>query len=183
MEPASSERFSIRSTDAKDAAAPDGAELRTAFSAGSEYSVGIEDEVMLVAPDTLELVASGPEVLERLSGDDRFKLELPASQLEIVMPPAAAAGELAAPLLDARRALAVAADGIALPVAVSVHPFSAGLGVLNDAGQYEYTIVDMPRSPVASSCARCTCMSASATRTAPWRSTTWRAHTCRCSPR
>lgn len=121
---------------------PDGAALRAAFDAGTAYSVGIEDELMLVHPETLELGPYGPAVLERLPGDERFKLELPTSQLEIVIPPAATATELTGPLLDARRALAVAADGIARPVAVPVHPFSPGLGALNDAERYAHTLAE-----------------------------------------
>ena len=81
-------------------------------------------------------------MLERLSGDDRFKLELPTSQLEIVTAPVSVPGELTAPLLDARRALAAAAEGIARPVGVPVHPFSSGLGALNDSERYAHTLAE-----------------------------------------
>ena len=77
--------------------------IEAAFDAGTAYSVGIEDELMLVDPDTLELGACGPPVLERLHGDERFKLELPTSQLEIVIPPRERSRAGAGSLLDARQ--------------------------------------------------------------------------------
>src|SRR5690242_16009140 len=100
MEGASLPPFSIPPAGPANAAgAPDGDAVRAAFDAGTAYSVGIEDEVMLVDPVTLELVSAGPQVIGRLGGDDRFKLELPASQLEIVTTPSTAAGALGGPLL------------------------------------------------------------------------------------
>ena len=51
---------------------------------------------MLLDPETLELAPRAPEVLARLDGDPRFKLELPAAQLEIVTPPRASVRERAA---------------------------------------------------------------------------------------
>ncbi len=128
--------------DDEPAPVPDGATLRAVFDAGTAYSVGIEDELVLVEPETLELGPYGPAVLERLSGDERFKLELPTSQLEIVTPPVSTAAELTRPLLDARRALAAAAEGIARPVGVPVHPFSPGLGTLNDSERYAHTLAE-----------------------------------------
>lgn len=141
MEQASSEPISFPPVPASNAS-PGSDELREAFDRADTYSVGIEDEVMLVDPDSLGLVPAGPTVLERLDADERFKLELPTSQLEIVTRPAATAAELAAPLLQARQTLAAAAEGIARPLGVPVHPFSPGLGVLNTSERYTHTIVE-----------------------------------------
>lgn len=57
-------------------------------------------------PDTLERTLRAQEVLSRVGEDPRFKLELPAAQLEIVVEPAATVPEAAGALLDARRDLA-----------------------------------------------------------------------------
>src|SRR5438270_809183 len=93
---------------------PTAARLRAAFDAAPAYTVGIEDEVMLLDPDTLGLVPLASDVLERLGGDERFKLELPASQLEIVTPASRDLGDVEAVLLDARRTLAARAEPLAL---------------------------------------------------------------------
>jgi carboxylate-amine ligase len=118
------------------ASSPSAAELREAFDRAPAYTLGIEEEVMLLDPGSLELVPAGPELVARLPDDPRFKLELPASQVEIVLPPMADAGSVAAALLEARRTLAAAADGLARPAAAGVHPFSAGVGELNRTPSY-----------------------------------------------
>jgi carboxylate-amine ligase len=115
-------------------------ELRATFDSRAAYTVGIEDEVMLLAVDSLELCPSGLEVLALLGGDPRFKLELPASQIEITTPPCQGVSEAAAALLDARRALAEAVDGMVCPAAAGVHPFSSGVGELNQLPSYERTV-------------------------------------------
>jgi hypothetical protein len=62
--------------------------LRAAFDGQSPLTVGLEEEVMLLDPQTMDLSPSAAEVLARLGGDPRFKPELPASQLEILTEPA-----------------------------------------------------------------------------------------------
>lgn len=115
-------------------------ELRAVFDDVPPLAVGIEDEVMLLAPESLELAARAPEVLDLLNGDHRFKLELPASQLEIVTPALATVTEVAEALLEARRTLAERTSGHVRLAAAGVHPFSAGLGKLNRLPRYEHTI-------------------------------------------
>jgi carboxylate-amine ligase len=119
--------------------APDARVIRQAFDAAPELTVGLEDEVMLLAPDSLELLPVASQLLGRLAGDARFKLELPASQLEIVTPVATAVGTLREALLQARRDLAARGDGLVRLAAGGVHPFSCGLGELNQLPVYEHT--------------------------------------------
>jgi glutamate---cysteine ligase / carboxylate-amine ligase len=102
--------------------------------------VGIEDEVMLLAPDTFGLAACAPQTLALLDGDPRFKLELPASQLEILTPPLLDITEAAALLLEGRRALAEGTEGLVRLASAGVHPFSPGVGELNRLARYEDTI-------------------------------------------
>ena len=61
--------------------------LRARFDAPDALGVGIEEELFLLDRETLDLLPNAREVLERVDGDPRFKLELPAAQLEIVTPP------------------------------------------------------------------------------------------------
>ena len=93
---------------------------------------------MLLDPETLDLAPVAPEVLARLGGDPRFKLELPASQLEIALPPArSVAGAGARSWRAARRELARAAEGLALVAGAGLHPFAPAEGAMNAGERYE----------------------------------------------
>ena len=85
---------------------PSADDLIAAFERTATYTVGLEDEVMVLEADTLELAPRAREVLARLDGDGRFKLELPASQVEIITAPRDTVPEAAAELALARRELA-----------------------------------------------------------------------------
>ena len=119
---------------------PTADELRARFDAAPPYTVGIEDEVMVLDPDTFELAPRAREVLARAGEDERFKLELPASQLEIVVGPFSTVAEAAAALLEGRRALSRHADGLVRLAAAGVHPSSSGVGELNRTERYMRTI-------------------------------------------
>jgi carboxylate-amine ligase len=116
--------------------AAEAARLRSAFETERPLTVGVEEELMLLDPASHDLLPRALEVLGRLEDDARFKREMPAAQLEIAGPPAATVAHAAAVLLDARRSLAAAADGIGLPAAAGVHPFAHGDGALNDGERY-----------------------------------------------
>jgi carboxylate-amine ligase len=124
----------------------DAAALEQAFGAPSPPTLGLEEEVFLLAPATLDLAPVADEVLAGLDGDPRFTRELPAGQIEIVVPPAATVGEAVAGLAAARTDLARATAGqVGLAVA-GLHPSAAAEGVLNagpryDATAQEYAIV------------------------------------------
>jgi glutamate---cysteine ligase / carboxylate-amine ligase len=124
--------------DRREPAAPLTAEaIRATFDATPAGTVGLEEEVMLLDPDTYELSPCAPAVMERLAGDARFKLELPASQLEIVSTPTASPADLRTQLIRAREVLSGASRGIAAPACAGVHPLSPGRGELNSGPRYE----------------------------------------------
>jgi carboxylate-amine ligase len=111
--------------------------VRDAFEADAPMTVGIEEELMLLHPESLDLAPVASAVLERLDGDQRFKPELPAAQLEIMLPPVATVGEAAAALAAARADLATAAGGLALPAGAGAHPFAAVEGELTSGERYD----------------------------------------------
>jgi carboxylate-amine ligase len=113
--------------------------LRAAFDRATPYTVGIEDEVMLLHPETLELAPVAQELIARMDGDERFKLELPASQLEILSPISTSVAEVGEGLLNARRAAAARANGLVALASAGVHPFSSGVGELNRLDRYRQT--------------------------------------------
>jgi glutamate---cysteine ligase / carboxylate-amine ligase len=99
-------------------------------------TIGLEEELMVLDAETLDLAPRAGELLARMDGDPRYKPELPAAQLEIVVP-AATVGEAAAALAAARADLAAGAgDGIALAGA-GAHPFAAVAGALSSGPRYE----------------------------------------------
>ena len=113
--------------------------LRSLFDAVDPLTVGVEEELMVLDPETLDLSPKGDEVLKRVAGDDRFKGELPAAQVEIATPPLGSAGAVEEALAASRRDLVSAVEGRWRFGAAGVHPFSAAEGVLNPAGQYQDT--------------------------------------------
>ncbi len=116
----------------------DGDRLAAAFEAVEPFTVGLEEEVMLLDPETLDLSERAPELLARLAdGPSPFKLELPASQLELVSPPRRTVAEAAADLAVARRELIEVAAGVARPAAAGYHPFAAAEGALNRGRRYD----------------------------------------------
>jgi carboxylate-amine ligase len=115
-------------------------ELRARFDAPGALGIGLEEELFLLDPETLDLLPRAREVLERVGGDPRFKLELPAAQLEIVTPPAPDVASAVAGLRDARRDLARAAEPFGPLMTAGVHPTTAEFGVLTDDARYRRTL-------------------------------------------
>jgi len=114
-------------------------ELRAAFDAPRPMTIGLEEELFLLDPETLDLAPRAAEALAATNGDPRFKLELPAAQLEITLPPLATVPEALGQLRQARRDLAEATTGLVAPVAVAVHPYAAAEGELNRGPRYNRT--------------------------------------------
>ena len=114
-------------------------ELRAIFDAPRPLTVGIEEEVMLVDPVSLDLA---PIARELLDGDATLKLELPASQAEVATAPATRVADAIAELAAGRRRLAERAEGRARVIAAGVHPFAAPLGELNRGERYDAILAD-----------------------------------------
>ncbi len=139
MEGAARERGAIPAPEPANAL-PDADALRAAFNAPQPYTVGIEDEVMLLDPDTLELTPVAQGLLGRCGQGDPFKLELPAAQLEIVPPISQSVDPLGEALLSARRTVATRGRGLVTLVSAGVHPLSSGIGELNHLPRYRRTL-------------------------------------------
>jgi carboxylate-amine ligase len=123
----------------------DAQQLRAAFDAPAPFTVGLEEEVMLLEPATLDLAPRAAEVLDALGGDPRYKQELPAAQLELVLPPVRTVAEAIADLRAARANLVRASDGLVRLAAAGVHPFAAPEGVLNSGERYDHTRLEYGR--------------------------------------
>ena len=115
-------------------------ELREVFDAPPPLTVGLEEEVMLVDPVTLDLAGVAAELLD--GGTPGLKLELPASQAEVITAPAQRVADACAELVAGRRRLAALAGGRARLIAAGVHPFAAPLGELNRGERYDAILDD-----------------------------------------
>jgi glutamate---cysteine ligase / carboxylate-amine ligase len=111
--------------------------LRERFDAVAPLTVGLEEELMLLDAETLDLLPRAVDVIARTEGDERFKLELPAAQLEIVLPPTSTVAESASALAAARRELTIAANGLGVLAAAGAHPFADPVGALNGGPRYD----------------------------------------------
>jgi glutamate---cysteine ligase / carboxylate-amine ligase len=120
-------------------ASPSERELRAAFDAAAPLTLGIEEELMVLDAGTLDLAPRTGELLAAAGDDPRFKPELPAAQVEIVLAPVASAGEVASALGAARGDLARVADRVGLRLAgAGAHPFAAPEGELSDGDRYAF---------------------------------------------
>jgi carboxylate-amine ligase len=116
---------------------PTADELRAAFESHEATTVGLEEELMLLDAETLDLAPHAREVVAELDGDPRFKIEMPAAQLEIVTAPRATVADAAAELADSRARLVEALAGRFRVAGAGAHPFASGLGPLNAGARYE----------------------------------------------
>jgi carboxylate-amine ligase len=112
--------------------------LAAAFDAAEPLTIGIEEEVMLVDGETLRPAPRGAELLAALGDDPRFKLELPAAQIELLTPAVRSVPEAVACLRVARRDLQRIAGGLGLrAMSAGAHPFAAATGPLNAAPRFD----------------------------------------------
>jgi carboxylate-amine ligase len=102
--------------------APTAEELRRRFDETTPFSVGLEEEVLLMALDGHDPVPWAPQVIERAGRPSQIKEELPTCQVELVTQPHALAESATAELDAARHLLAGACEGLARPAAAAVHP-------------------------------------------------------------
>jgi glutamate---cysteine ligase / carboxylate-amine ligase len=128
-------------------APPTADDLRRALDAPSALTVGLEEEILVLDPETLDLAPVAEDVLAATGGDARFKRELPAAQLEILTAPAATVGAAARELAEGRAALLAAAGGRARFAGAGAHPFAAPDGVLSGHERYAFTRAEF--GPVA----------------------------------
>jgi glutamate---cysteine ligase / carboxylate-amine ligase len=117
---------------------------RRAFDHDLDFTVGVEEELMLVDPQTFDLAPVIEDVLPILDGDVRFEHELRAAQIEIVTPVCATAADSCRELGHARRHLVEQLGGRWRILAAGTHPFSTRHGEVTEAARYrqiadEYT--------------------------------------------
>ena len=111
-------------------------QVREAFERAGGCTIGLEEELMIVDPATLELAPLNAQLLEA-AGDDRlFHPELRACQVEIATPVCRKVSEACGWLEHGRRRLLEAAGESARLLAAGTHPASADWGDLTEQARY-----------------------------------------------
>jgi carboxylate-amine ligase len=106
-----------------------------AFERHSRFTIGVEEELMLLDPVTLDLAPVAPDLLP-LVGDPHFSTELNAAQLEIITPVCGTATEACLELSRLRRQLHETLAGRYRALACGTHPFSTRRAEITDAQHY-----------------------------------------------
>jgi carboxylate-amine ligase len=116
------------------------------FAGGvTDFTLGVEEELMLLDPVTLDLSPAAARLIAATGGDTRYHEELPASQVELTSPICQDASEIREALLEGRRDLLRAAGGMVRLAGAGTHPFagaegatSAGPRYAEIAGEYQW---------------------------------------------
>ncbi len=110
--------------------------LRDAFSDPGVFTVGVEEELMLVDARTLGLVPCAEALLQQADSPNPFRAELMAAMVEVVTPVMAGADDVCAVLSGARDELVrLAPDGV-LVAAAGTHPTAGGDAVVTPSERY-----------------------------------------------
>jgi carboxylate-amine ligase len=117
---------------------------RRAFSHALPYTLGVEEELMLLDPGTFELAPAIDGTLQLIGHDRRFAPELRAAQIEIVTPVCATVSDACRELRSARSKLVAVLDRRYRLLASGTHPTSRSHGAITDDTRYrqiadEYT--------------------------------------------
>jgi carboxylate-amine ligase len=109
--------------------------FEAAFDAPEPFTIGAEEELMLVDRESLDLVPEAQRVLAGL--DSRYASELRAAQLEIVTPVCATAADVCRELASARRALIERLPPELALLAAGTHPTSTRWGEITNGERYK----------------------------------------------
>lgn len=119
--------------------------LRAMFDASPvSLTVGAEEELMLVDPQSGRLVGEIEHVLHRMGGDSRFQAELRRAQVELVTRTCLSAVDAGRELATARVDLAEATSPVAAAIACGTHPAAVDPGPISRGERYEAIASDNP---------------------------------------
>jgi glutamate---cysteine ligase / carboxylate-amine ligase len=113
------------------------AALRERFDGVTDHTVGVEEELMLLDPDTLDLLPAAARVHSELGGRVSLRTELPAAQVETASPVCDSIEAATWSLSDGRRQLGAGVEGWARLAGSGTHPFAAPEGALRDDPKYD----------------------------------------------
>ena len=110
--------------------------MRALFDGVTDHTVGVEEELMLLDPDTLDLLPAAARVDAELGERVSLRAELAAAQIETASPVCDSIAQAAQTLAAARRELGAGVAGWARLAGAGTHPFAAPEGPLRDLPRY-----------------------------------------------
>lgn len=119
-------------------------DLRALFDARSAFTVGVEEELILLDPATLEVAPQSDLALGLVGTDDRFGGELREGQIELRTPVCGNAVAAAIQLANARLDLSRRLEGRLSFAASGTHPFSSAWGSIGSARRYRQIAEEYP---------------------------------------
>ena len=110
----------------------------------ADHTIGVEEELMLLDPDTLDLLPEAARVRAELGDVVSMRTELLAAQLETASPVCATIAQAAHELDGARRALATGVAGWARLAGAGTHPFTDPEATVIDDPKYANLVAEFP---------------------------------------
>ncbi len=110
---------------------------RAVFDEAPPFTLGLEEELMLVEPGSLALAPVNDEVVALFGDDSACRKELRATQLEFVTPVCSTAAEACAALAGARERLVERLKGGVRLLAAGTHPTSTEWGAVSADERYQ----------------------------------------------
>jgi carboxylate-amine ligase len=119
--------------------------LRARFDRVASFTVGAEEELLLLDADTLAPAPAAEAALRLAGGDTRLKGELRASQVEAVTPVCVSVADVARELASVRRLLGLnlARENV-LVAGAGTHPLAPAPGPLSRTPRYRRLAADHP---------------------------------------
>lgn len=110
---------------------------RALFDAATDHTLGVEEELMLLDPDTLDLLPESERAVAAMGEHGGVRTELPAAQVEIVTRVFDSIPRAIDAVTATRRGLAAAVAPWARLAGSGTHPFADPRGVLLGLPRYE----------------------------------------------
>ncbi len=112
-------------------------QLRRPFDRIAPFTVGAEEELMLVGDAGLGLVPAAELALGLCEGDRRVTRELRKAQLEAITPVCCTAADVQRELASVRRLVGGRLEGTASLLAAGTHPLALAPGPISDSPRYQ----------------------------------------------
>jgi carboxylate-amine ligase len=118
--------------------------LRHAFEDVLPFTLGVEEEMLLLDPETLELLEVADLALALTDGDPRFACEFRAAQIETRTPVCSSVANVRRELSWLRRRLGATLAGTSSLLATGTHPLSDGPGEITQRPRYQRLAAENP---------------------------------------
>jgi carboxylate-amine ligase len=118
--------------------------LRRRFCELEPFTLGLEEELFVVDPETLMPLSAAAEALTAMDGEEGFAAELRASQIELITPVCTSPVQAATSLAALRQRLRRRFSRTLSFIAAGAHPLATEPGLVTPQPRYEAILRDYP---------------------------------------